>query len=158
MTLKTLEKLKKSDAVNLFLQEYYFAPKINRLCQNTTNGLKLRTTVFDASVNMGQIGAIKLLQSTINLVDNLCIVDGIIGPNTERACDELGSRDINAFTAAFSIERANFYLKLADKRPKDIKFIKGWLKRARKFIPDKYKYLDKDIQARFNHLVEVHNA
>ncbi len=91
--------------------------------------------VFDMSVNIqfGKCGSI--LQRTLNVLNNneklyLNInVDGIIGSKTLftiRTC--LQSRHEDIILKMINCFHGMFYIELAEKRPKDQKFIYGWIK------------------------------
>ena len=77
---------------------------------------------FDFAVNAGNNQAAKVLQRSVNVAD-----DGIIGPVTMKAVQ--GS-NIEETILRYAAERRKFYNALVAKRPKDAKFLNGWLART----------------------------
>lgn len=77
---------------------------------------------FDFAINAGNHRANRTLQQVLNITD-----DGVIGPKT---LDAVSKVDVPATIAAYASARRDFYRGLAVKRPKDLKFLKGWLSRT----------------------------
>lgn len=77
---------------------------------------------FDFSVNAGNRQAAKILQRAAEVED-----DGIIGPVTLAKVKTLNVEDL---IINYSELRRQFYRGLATARPKDLKFLKGWLLRT----------------------------
>lgn len=76
---------------------------------------------FDAAVHHGDKQAALFLQRTLQVSP-----DGIIGPQTLKALDFA-----NKYTITFLAQRRReFMIRLARNRPKDKKFLKGWLSRV----------------------------
>lgn len=85
--------------------------------------------VFDFSVHSGTTG-IKVIQRVLNAMGNNLKVDGIIGPNTLFAINAANPAKLyNNIKQA----RLDFLNQLAVKRPKDQKFLKGWINRVESF-------------------------
>lgn len=85
--------------------------------------------VFDAFVNSGPV-ALKQLQKEIGVS-----TDGKIGPNTLAVLNQYAG--VIVFEA-FKDARIRFYKALAERKPSQKKFLKGWLNRINAF---KYKSL-----------------
>lgn len=148
--LLTIEK-----ATDVFIRHYFYAPRINELpaC--------LQDTVFDMNVNAGR-NSIRLLQRLCNKIPGTgpgLIADGLSGPKTRtkvrRVHEWLGD---DALRNAYGIERREFYLGLAEHRPRMRKYARtraggkgGWIKRAEEFIDPKYHMSASDFQARTRH-------
>lgn len=77
---------------------------------------------FDFAINAGPFQAAKTLQKVLGVTS-----DGKIGPLTLQRVKELNTRDL---ILQYAEARRGFYTRLAEKRPKDAKFLKGWLKRV----------------------------
>lgn len=77
---------------------------------------------FDFAVNAGNHRAAVTLQRCLGTTD-----DGIIGPKTLAAAWEKNSEQL---IKAYAESRRGFYRSLAERRPKDKKFLNGWLKRT----------------------------
>ena len=82
---------------------------------------RLATHLFDAAVNHGTTTAIKLLQRAVNASD-----DGVLGPKTIAAIQALPEKQVVYF---FIQHRRNFYLKIVERNPSQMKFLKGWMNR-----------------------------
>ena len=85
----------------------------------------LRNQVLDFAVNAGVERAINTLQGILGVAR-----DGVIGPATLAA---LAARDAKAVNNLYVTARRQFYYHLAETRPKDKKYLKGWLRRAQGF-------------------------
>jgi lysozyme family protein len=77
---------------------------------------------FDFAINAGNKQAAKILQRTVNVEE-----DGIIGPITMTKVKSSNAEDL---IYEYSELRKEFYRGLATARPKDLKFLKGWLLRT----------------------------
>jgi len=78
---------------------------------------------FDFAVNAGNRRAAITLQRVLGVND-----DGIIGPRTLQAVASINS--VESAIIDYSEHRRDFYRGLATARPKDLKFLKGWLLRT----------------------------
>jgi len=138
VTADDVRQLPQSQAVNIFIQHYFNAPRIAALPE------VLQASVFDMYVNAGS-HAVKILQRLFNQMRIDTIVDGVIGPQTIDAA-------LTAFEAAplhladaYGIARRNYYYALADRRPASRKYARrrdggkgGWIIRAEEFMSAKY--------------------
>jgi lysozyme family protein len=77
---------------------------------------------FDFAVNAGNRQAAKILQRAVYVEE-----DGIIGPMT---LGKIKSSNIEDLIREYSELRKEFYRGLVANRPKDLKFLKGWLLRT----------------------------
>jgi lysozyme family protein len=85
--------------------------------------------VFDTGVNMGTGTSIKLLQRTLNGLYNTNLKeDGGIGPKTKAALNEVV--DNLECANAFLDSRRNYYVSLAENKPRFKIFLKGWMNRV----------------------------
>ena len=96
------------------------------------NDLLIATKVFDLAVNMGAQQAGIIVQTAVNDLQAATIsVDGILGGKSIGAINALcqKGRELELLNAIRD-EAAQFYVRLAKKKP-DLKvFLKGWLSRA----------------------------
>ena len=83
--------------------------------------IDIDTVHFDTAVNMGIGRAMKFLQKSTG-----CTPDGGWGPNTAAA---VASCDPGPTLVAYCDIREAFYHGLVRRRPKDKRFIKGWMNR-----------------------------
>lgn len=77
---------------------------------------------FDFAVNAGPRQAALTLQRCVGVLD-----DGVIGPKTLAAVAEKNGESL---IKAYAESRRGFYRNLAERRPKDRKFLNGWLLRT----------------------------
>lgn len=77
---------------------------------------------FDFAVNAGNRQAAKILQRTVGAND-----DGIIGPRTLAKVKEA---NVEEAIFEYSDLRRAFYRNIAVTRPKNVKFLRGWLLRT----------------------------
>ena len=75
VNIADLKQLSASQAVQIFVQDYFYKPRIDQLPH------MLHAPVFDMYVN-ARSHAIKVLQRTLILFDMDITVDGMIGPIT----------------------------------------------------------------------------
>ena len=100
----------------LYKQKYWNAA----YCEVLPRGLDY--VVFDFAVNAGTGRAVKTLQSAIGVV-----ADGIIGPRTRAAINAANAKDL---VAKYSDARTDFYQGIVARRPDQVRFIRGWLRRV----------------------------
>jgi len=97
---------------------------------------KLKHQVIDFGVPSGPDRAARLLQQVLGVP-----VDGSIGPKTLEAIKNYPSGKlfgidvpgIVLLNLAFRDAREIYYAALAKRRPKDLKYLVGWLRRAQEF-------------------------
>lgn len=140
--------LTRERAVDIFLQHYFYAPRIDHLPQ------ELQASVFDMQVNSGA-NAVRILQRMLNEMGAALTVDGVIGPRTVAACMELYQLQPEGFVDAYGIARRNFYYRLADRRRSSRKYARrrdggkgGWIRRAEEFISPQFHLTDEQHRER----------
>lgn len=115
-------------ARKVYEQAYILAEKFDQIPDPW-----LRDQVIDYGVTSGPDTATRLLQEVLGVK-----VDGVIGPQTLKAINNFPPSSLFgypvpgrvALNLAFERARAVRYIRLVQKRPKDVKFLFGWLKRA----------------------------
>ncbi len=93
--------------------------------------------LVDWGVTAGQDIPIRHLQQILNIK-----VDGIIGPQTINAIEKFPAKitfgvmlpGITRLNILVRDARVMFYATLAKRRPKDLKYLLGWIARAQEFI------------------------
>lgn len=105
-----------ADAVDLYFQNYYDAPGLDAL------PLAYAEPLMDLGVHAGPTQAIVLAQRAVKVPE-----DGVLGPRTRAA---ILAHDVAAFRKLFASERIGFYLHLILKRPSQVKYARGWIRRA----------------------------
>lgn len=113
---ETIKGLTKEQAESVFFHVFWQRQKTYLLEP------PVAVVFYDTAVNCGVSRAAKLLQATVGAAQ-----DGIVGPNTRTAVTMYG-----AYRAAMNMlaKRDNFYRDLAERRPKDKRFLRGWLNRT----------------------------
>lgn len=96
--------------------------KIWEDCKASQLPTGLNLVHFDFSVNAGNRQAAKILQRAAGVED-----DGVIGPITLGKIKTLNVEDL---VVNYSELRRTFYRSLATARPKDLRFLRGWLLRT----------------------------
>ena len=136
--IKTNQKLVGADLateVKIFYLRYFWNP----LKCEQIESQAIAESLFDYGVNRGKRPAVRDLQDTVNdcRVKFAHVaplkVDGIIGPKTLRAVNK-SAHFIKAFDLYFTAERISFYMGLAEKKPVNRKFLKGWIRRSLKSL------------------------
>ena len=148
VTLKTLQRYNKGAVLNdlknmdvekakeIFLNNYFIKPKIDKLPEF------LHYIMLDMSINHGPINAVKILQNALIKYGYITEPDGYLGPNTnkiaEEACDSLNDNVLITIVNT----RNDFYKNIVINDYSQKIFLKGWLNRSNKFMPD-IKNVDK---------------
>lgn len=88
---------------------------------------KVAIKIFDLAVNVGHRQAVKLLQRALRSCGAHVADDGILGPLTKQAVQ---AAHPDLLVAALRSEAAGFYRALAQQKPGNEKFLKGWLNRC----------------------------
>jgi len=96
--------------------------------------------IIEFGVNIGLKRSTKMAQKVCNLS-----VDGLIGPHSVKQFN-LIKDFISEFLIPFTKEKIKFYIDNVDNRPKNIKYLGGWLIRIKKSyqISDFYKLCNDD--------------
>ncbi len=88
---------------------------------------KLANKVFDAAVNMDSPNAHRILQRALRQVGFKVKVDGAFGPKTLRAAN---SANLQKLLLEFRAYACVYYAKIVARKPKQVKWIYGWMRRA----------------------------
>ncbi len=148
VTEADLRRLTRTQAADIFIRNYFRAPRIDRL------PVALQPSVFDMQVNAGS-QAVRLLQRLLTDMGFPCVADGVIGPATVAAVHAAAEAAPEHIVDAYGIARRNYYYALADARPALRKFARrrdggkgGWIARAEEFIDPRYHLTDAQHRAR----------
>lgn len=142
VTEQDVRVLTRDQAVEIFVDHYFDAPRINEL------PAALHATVFDMYVNSGA-NAVRILQRLLQDMRIPVVIDGAIGPQTIRATAQGVAAAPEHFVDAYGIARRNYYYSLADRRPTSRKYARrldggkgGWITRAEEFISQRFHLSD----------------
>ena len=118
---KELKALKEEEALSILFHRYVECNGIQKLEES-----KLRNNVIDNAVLSGPFLAVKDLQKAVGVSD-----DGIIGPITLKAIQEIGLNHSNRLLA---VQRSLRLAKFVQKNPNQLVFLVGWLNRCLEFV------------------------
>ncbi len=140
--------LNRDHAIEIFIEHYYYAPRINDLPE------ALQATVFDMQVNSGA-NAVRILQRLLRDMGLEIAVDGAIGPQTIAAAEAGYAQAGDMLINAYGIARRNFYYAIGDRRPASRRYATrrnggkgGWIIRAEEFIDPAYHLTEAEHRAR----------
>ena len=129
ITQKTYDAFRKSNGHEERSVRYLTKTEMSKIysdiwtsCKASELPVGLNVLHFDFAVNAGNRQAAKILQRAVYVEE-----DGIIGPMT---LGKIKSSDTQALIQEYSELRKEFYRGLVANRPKDLKFLKGWLLRT----------------------------
>jgi lysozyme family protein len=108
------------------VQDFYRKHFWNAIKGDDIKSQRIAEAIYDLGVNAGVVVAIKLAQ----IIVNLKVVDGIIGPITLSALDNASE---NAFLNHYVLERIRYYESICSKKESQRKFFFGWVRRALQF-------------------------
>ncbi len=148
ITVEDVKALTRSDAVRIFRERYFHAPRIDLLPE------ALQPSVFDMQVNAGS-NAVRILQRLLAEFEEPVTVDGLIGPETAEAARRAFDKAGQYLVDAYAIARRNYYFRLADRKPALRKFARtragtkgGWIKRAEEFMRPRYRMTESEFAER----------
>ncbi|MCV6594190.1 MAG: holin-associated N-acetylmuramidase [Silicimonas sp.] len=138
VTPADVKRLTYDQALRIFVDEYFYAPRIDELPE------VLQDSVFDMQVNAGA-NAIKILQRLTTSMGFTTRADGVIGPNTLAAVRAATKAAPDHIRDAYGIARRNYYYAIGDRRAKSRKYARrrdggkgGWIRRAEEFMAPRY--------------------
>lgn len=113
-----------SDLVRKFYHQGYWLP----LRGHEVESQRVAESLYDFAVNTSAPGrprvAVVLAQIVVGATP-----DGVVGPRT---LDALNKTSPELFLARFALAKIARYCEIVDRRPGDLKFLKGWCRRALK--------------------------
>jgi len=117
-------------AMEIYSVKYWDKMRLDGVC--LIAGSAIAEELFDTGVNLGTKRASKFLQRSLNILTKSpsIKVDGFVGNATIVKLDEYmkrrGKRGRTVLLRMLNCMQGEFYVKLAEKRAKDKKFIFGW--------------------------------
>ncbi|MEM7046976.1 MAG: glycosyl hydrolase 108 family protein [Pseudomonadota bacterium] len=126
-TTDDVRDLAEGTARAIYAQNYLTDPGIDTLPAT------IIPFVFDAAVNHGPAKAIRMLQRVLGECGHDVTVDGVIGPQTRRACEEVQAALDADFLSRLIDHRRAFYQSIALNDPSQKVFLAGWLNRLAEF-------------------------
>jgi lysozyme family protein len=119
-----IKNLTEAQARAIYEQDYSIKPGINKLPKI------IQPFLFDYAVNSGPIIAIKALQRAIGVNP-----DGVVGPKTIDRINTYNDAALTRLLNTLITARCRMICNLVQRRPKDVKFLEGWVMRVLSFLP-----------------------
>lgn len=113
-----IQTLTEERAKEIFFNDYYLPLKIPAIADE-----KLAWQIFDFGVNAGVFRSAKTIQRILSVIP-----DGSIGNKTLNKIELYDGE--SPLWIVFTAERVKYYLTIAERRPANRKFLKGWILRA----------------------------
>ena len=120
-TKQTIKDLTKEQAKKIY-KDHFWIKAYDQILDE-----QIASDVFDFAVNAGPKQSHRSLQRALNAVGEKVSEDGVLGPLTLAAVNRA---DQGALWGALRATRGEFYRRLAERKPSQQKFLRGWLRRA----------------------------
>ncbi len=127
-----MSELPRSLAFMIYEDKYWNSVQANAMIKLS---IAITEEVVDTAINCGPGRASKFLQRSLNVLNNKekyykdIVADGRIGNMTLHALDQyLKAREESVLLTMLNVLQGAFYVRLAERREKDERFIFGWFK------------------------------
>jgi len=118
-----------ADAKAIYKRDYWDALELDRVQIGF-----IAHEMFDTAVNMGVGVAAECTQKAANLLSPGSLkVDGNIGPKSVAVINRLAKTSAYALFKMMNGYQFMEYIDIIENRPKQVRFIKGWMKRIQDF-------------------------
>ena len=129
-TVEDVKNLDVETARDIYELRYYRQPRIDKLPE------AIQAFVFDSAVNHGPRRAIRFVQEVCNDAGfGPLTPDGLMGPKTKAVAEACYEALGDWMLVALVEERQMFYVNIVTNNNSQLVFLKGWLNRARQFLP-----------------------
>lgn len=128
-----MRDMKRADAIAIYRERFWSSLALDSI---QAVSVPLALELFDISVNLGPERAGTFLQRALNVLNNSAAhypdvtVDGRVGPMTFAAlrayARHRGADGERVLLLALNALQGAWYIELAEKRPKDERFVFGW--------------------------------
>ncbi|BFU90139.1 MAG: hypothetical protein NTAFB01_13260 [Nitrospira sp.] len=122
--LVDFESFRREQAIEIYKRDYW-QPEFNMIALQ-----KMADKLFDSSVHMGKVTAVKLLQQALNDIRFTVTVDGRFGAQTLLAVNLACQKHTKALLDAWRARLARHYVEIVLNDQTQLVFLDGWLKRA----------------------------
>ena len=116
-----IKGLTEAKARGIYERTYFYGPGYDKL------PTYLQPIMFDYGVNSGPMIATKALQRVVRVKE-----DGVLGPKTLAAVEAYPEPE--RLVKKVAIERLTMLMRLVGRRPKDVRFARGWVSRVMDFV------------------------
>lgn len=129
VSIQDIQVLDEEKAKGIYKKHFWGAAKCDQIKET-----QIAVKVFDMCVNFGVRRGIRLLQTAINKMydKHILDVDGLIGPRTLEAVNVSEPKKLMRFIIQICLQT---YENIVDRNAEQKRFLKGWLRRARR-IPE----------------------
>lgn len=127
-----IEDLTIEQAKEIYYKKYYLKNKLDKV-----DNVKIALSIFDFVVNSGLYG-IRKAQQALKELGYKITIDGIIGEQTIKYLNVVNE---NKFLAKYHELQIRFYNTLANSKPSQKVFLKGWINR----VNSKIKYIKEEL-------------
>lgn len=129
-TCDDVRHMLKSVAIDIYHSDYW-------LFEGISNG-RVATKLLDMFVNLPGKTAITIMQRAAKMFGAHVTLDGIYGPQTESAINTICSDPLHVepYLDELTYFLHHYYAGIVEARPKNAKFLKGWLTRADRLPED----------------------
>lgn len=130
-TIEDVRNLDVETARDIYELRYYRKPRIDKLPD------AIQPFAFDSAVNHGPRRAIRFVQEVCNDAGfGPLATDGLMGPKTKAVAEACHEALGDWMLVALVEERQMFYVNIVTNNTSQVVFLKGWLNRARQFLPN----------------------
>lgn len=127
-----MSELPLSMAKDIYKKDYYDKNRLEELKDD-----RVALSILDWAVNSGTTG-IKKAQSTANDLGAFLNIDGVVGSKTIEAINKITPEK---FLVLYHTKQRRFYESLAERKPTQRVFLKGWINR----VARKEKYIKENL-------------
>lgn len=137
-----MEELPISKAREIYLNQFYHGPGFDRVAKHSQD---IAIELTDTGVNMGPPDAVAMLQTALNAFNDQgriyadLRVDGYIGNQTIAALAAFmahrGREGEQVMLVTLNCLQASEYVRLSDIRPKNERFVYGWIRNRVQLCP-----------------------
>jgi lysozyme family protein len=129
VTVADVKNMTRAEAVRIYKHEYWFKNSLDQVVSHV-----VAEEIFDSAVNTGRT-AIRFVQDLCNEQGYKLVRDGIMGAKTVNALNTLIQKlgEVSVHDRLNALQE-KFYYDLVKRRPKDQRFLKGWLRLRVKYI------------------------
>lgn len=122
-TTNSRNKIESDEYLSGLVKAFYKKEFWDKLCCDEIVHQGIAELIFNFSVNTGPSSSVKAAQKALGVN-----VDGGLGKNTLAAINSV--ENYKYFEVVFKINLVDHYIKVVNKRPTSIKYLKGWIARV----------------------------
>lgn len=109
-------------ALEIYRKDWWEPLRLNLVVNNG-----VAHQIFLLAINCGQKPAVKMIQKALNKMGGQLVVDGIIGNFTVTSINTCNN---GWLSAEIRVQACKYYLDITDRDKTQVKFFRGWIRRA----------------------------